>query len=249
MSQDRRYVVGLIPARSGSKGVPHKNLREIQGKSLLEWSIAASVATSLITRTIVSTNSEQYAEVAKNAGAEIPFLRPEAISSDTSTDKEFVLHALDFFDKEGKIPDLVVHLRPTTPFRDPQVVNEAIQVALLVGSRATAIRSVHVMSESAYKSFELGEDGRLVTVFTGLHALDHANEARQTYPLTYSPNGYVDIIFPGYIRKSGNLHGDNVLPFITTDTIEIDGESDMEVAHAMITRKPELFAILFGDSK
>ena len=120
MSLYKPYVVALIPARSGSKGVANKNLRTLQGKSLLEWSVRAAKESQQITRTVVSTNSNDYANLAKEVGAEVPFLRPESISQDKSSDFEFVKHALDFFDDEGHIPDLIVHLRPTTPFRDPK---------------------------------------------------------------------------------------------------------------------------------
>lgn len=120
MSQVNPYVVALIPARSGSKGVQNKNLRLLQNRSLLEWSVGAANESQLISRIVVSTNSFDYAQAAKQAGAEVPFLRPESISQDKSTDLEFVKHALDFFSTEGKTPDLIIHLRPTTPFRDPK---------------------------------------------------------------------------------------------------------------------------------
>ena len=126
MSQDNPYVVALIPARSGSKGVHNKNLRLLKKRSLLEWSIGAAIQSQAISRIVVSTNSVDYAQAAKNAGAEVPFLRPESISQDKSTDLEFVKHALDFFSSEGEIPDAIIHLRPTTPFRDPKVMDHAI---------------------------------------------------------------------------------------------------------------------------
>ena len=93
MSPHKPYVVALIPARSGSKGVANKNLRTLQGKSLLEWSIRAAKESQQITRTLVSTNSNDYANLAKEVGAEVPFLRPESISQDKSSDFEFVKHA------------------------------------------------------------------------------------------------------------------------------------------------------------
>lgn len=234
MFLDKLYVVSLIPARSGSKGVINKNLRLLQHKSLIEWSIGASVSTELISRTVVSTNSADYAELAKKAGAEVPFLRPESISQDQSTDLEFITHAIDFFENEGKIPDLIVHLRPTTPFRNPSVMNRAIKIGGELEAEFSAIRSVHEMSESAYKSFEIDETGNLVSVFSKKRELDHSNQARQNFPNTFSPNGYIDLLSPKFIRKSGLLHGNNVLPFITDQSIEIDSESDLMMAEALL---------------
>ncbi len=247
MSRVEPYVLGLIPARSGSKGVLHKNLRKLNGKSLLEWSIAASIQTPQITRTIVSTNSKEYAKIAEFSGADVPFLRPETISQDHSTDLEFVMHTLQFLELEGAIPDIIIHLRPTTPFRNPSVVTEAISLGLSIESDITAVRSVHEMEESAYKTFEISANGKLISTFTQNQNLDQANQARQVFPKTYSPNGYVDILYPKYILDCGQLHGDTVLPFFTQKMLEIDHESDMNLAKAILSANPELFGVLFGD--
>ena len=247
MSQDNPYVVALIPARSGSKGVPNKNLRLLQIKSLLDWSIGAAIESQVISRIVVSTNSVDYAQAAKHAGAEVPFLRPESISQDKSTDLEFVKHALDFFSAEGEIPDLIIHLRPTTPFRDPKIMDQAILDGLQRRVGVTSIRSVHKMSESAYKSFEISDSGNLVSTFTKIRELDPANEARQSFPMTYSPNGYIDLLYPDFIHNSGLLHGNNVWPIVTENTIEIDDESDLHFAQALISTSPEIYERIFGD--
>jgi len=247
MSQVNPYVVALIPARSGSKGVQNKNLRLLQNRSLLDWSIGAAIESQVISRIVVSTNSFDYAQAAKQAGAEVPFLRPESISQDKSTDLEFVKHALDFFSAEGKTPDLIIHLRPTTPFRDPKIMDQAILAGLQRRIDVTSIRSVHKMNESAYKSFEISDSGNLVSTFTKIRELDPANEGRQSFPTTYSPNGYIDLLYPDFIQKSGLLHGDNVWPIVTENTIEIDDESDLDLAQALLTMSPEIFQRIFGD--
>lgn len=245
MSLDKIYVVSLIPARSGSKGVINKNVRLLKNKSLLEWSIRASIKTEMISRTVVSTNSPEYAEQAKIAGADVPFLRPDSISQDNSTDLEFVNHAIDFFEKEGRIPDLIVHLRPTTPFRDPVLMARAIKTATESKTEFSAIRSVHEMSESAYKSFEIHETGNLISVFSKKRELDLSNQARQVFPATYCPNGYIDLLVPSFIRESGMLHGNNVFPFITEQTIEIDNEGDFRLAESLLSMDQVLFNSLF----
>ena len=247
MSLNKPYVVALVPARSGSKGIENKNLRTLHGKSLLDWSIRAGKKTQGISRVVVSTNSSEYAEIAKKAGAEVPFLRPDSISQDKSTDVEFVSHALDFFYIEGQIPDLIVHLRPTTPFRDPKIMDQAISDGFKRKEGVTSMRSVHEMSESAYKSFEIGESGNLVSAFSRNHELDLANAGRQTFPKTYSPNGYIDLLFPDVILDSGLLHGNNVSPIITEITIEIDSESELSTAQALISMNQLIFTRIFGN--
>jgi CMP-N,N'-diacetyllegionaminic acid synthase len=247
MSLHRPYVVALVPARSGSKGIQNKNLRTLQNKSLLDWSIRAGKEAQGISRVVVSTNSLEYAERAIEAGAEVPFIRPESISQDKSTDFEFVSHALDFFCSEGQVPDLVVHLRPTTPFRDPKIMDQAIEDGLKRSTGVTSMRSVHEMSESAYKSFEISESRNLVSTFSKSNKLDPANAGRQSFPKTYSPNGYIDILFPDVVLNLGLLHGDNVLPIITENTIEIDSEPELNMAQALVAMNPVIFTRIFGD--
>ena len=120
-------IFSIIPARSGSKGIPGKNIKLLNGIPLIAFSIQASLKSENISRTIVSTDSEEIANIARKFGAEVPFLRPSAISGDNSTDFEFFIHAIEWFKtNEGKIPDYFVHLRPTTPLREPNVIDKAI---------------------------------------------------------------------------------------------------------------------------
>ncbi|QNJ13130.1 N-acylneuraminate cytidylyltransferase [Synechococcus sp. A18-46.1] len=218
-------IISLIPARSGSKGVPHKNIRELGGHSLLSWSIKACQISSRIDRTIVSTDSHEYAEHAKFIGAEVPFIRPLEISGDESTDYDFVNHALNFLEELEEKPDYIVHIRPTTPLRDPSLVDDAID-AFVGSSSASSLRSVHLMSESAYKSFEISSSGFLKLLHSSNTNIDSANRARQLFPNTYCANGYVDVLSVKFIEASGLLHGSSVLPFITPHADEIDVEED-----------------------
>ena len=231
-------VIALIPARAGSKGVPNKNIRRLGGHSLLAWSIAACLKSKTIDRVIVSTDSKEYAQLAQDLGAEAPFLRPPEISGDRSTDYDFVVHALDWLAKEGYEPDFLVHIRPTTPFRDPSLIDAAVE-AFVNASQGTALRSVHEMSESAYKTFEIAASGKLKRLGSDDTALDSANNARQQFPNTYVANGYVDVLSSEFVRKTGLLHGDHVLPFITPPVVEVDTEDDFvhleyQLAHAPI---------------
>jgi N-acylneuraminate cytidylyltransferase len=239
-------IVSIIPARSGSKGVPGKNLRNLGDVPLISWSITCSKKSNKIDRTIVSTNSAEYAEISKNWGADVPFLRPDDISQDNSTDLDFVLHALNFLKDNEGIPDLLVHLRPTTPFRDPLVVDKAIEFAIKNYENITALRSVHEMSESAYKSFEIGQNGNLMTTFARKEDLDQSNMNRQTFPLTYTANGYVDVLLPRHILETGELHGSKVKPFLTNNALEVDTEEDFEALEVQLKMLPKFKDQLFG---
>ncbi len=238
-------VVALIPARAGSKGVPGKNIRLLGGYSLLAWSIAASLKTKSIDRVIVSTDSEEYATLARELGADVPFLRPAELSGDSSTDYDFVLHSLNWLRENSSEPDYIVHIRPTTPFREPEMIEQAIK-QFKSAITATAMRSVHEMSESAYKTFEIASTGVLQCVGSGITSLDAANNARQGFAKTYQANGYVDILLTSFIRKQGLLHGDSVLPFITPVVTEVDSEEDFSYLEYQLLHSPAIESTLFS---
>ena len=237
-------VIALIPARSGSKGVTHKNIRDLGGYPLIQWSIEACKKSNSINRTIISTDSEEYAKIAKDMGAEVPFLRPAEISTDSSTDYDFVKHALDWFAEHGGEPEYIVHIRPTTPFREPELIDQAVE-KFATSSQATALRSVHPMSESAYKTFEVAPGGQLKRVASESTDLDGANNARQQFPITYIANGYVDVLSTAFIRKTALIHGDHVLPFITPVANEVDTEDDFALLEFELSKHSGLARRLF----
>lgn len=237
-------AVALIPARSGSKGVPDKNIRPLAGHPLLGWSIRAALLTSGIDRVIVSTDSERYAEIARSYGAEAPFLRPVEISGDRASDLSVVRHLLDWLAAEDTVPDLVVHLRPTTPLRRPATVAAAI-AALQVDRSATALRSVHEMSETAYKTLEM-QEGFLATAFERDLNIERANQPRQNFPVTWTANGYVDILRSATILDRDLIHGDRVIGFETPRAHEVDSLEDFELLEFVVGRSPDLVEVLFG---
>lgn len=238
-------IFALIPARSGSKGVPHKNIKLLGQHPLIEWSIAASLAAVSINRVIVSTDSQQYARISRKMGAEVPFLRPAEISADGSTDYDFIKHALDWFSQNNCEPDYIVHIRPTTPFRDPMLVDRAV-AAFLGHPHATALRSVHLMSESAYKTFEIAPGGQLKRLASQSTELDIANNARQQFPETYVANGYVDVLSTAFIRGKQLIHGDYVLPFVTPTANEVDTPEDFSMLETELDNHPEFAERLFN---
>ena len=241
-------IVAVIPARSGSKGVPDKNIKLLAGHPLIAYSIAAGQLSAKIDRIIVSTDSEEYADIARDYGAEVPFLRPDEISGDTSTDYDFIRHLLDWMlINEGNLPKYLVHLRPTTPLREGHYINKAIDCIKNIDS-ATALRSAHKMPESAYKTFEI-EGGFLKSVGSNSFALDAFNDPRQKFRETYQANGYVDVIRTSYVVENRKLHGDHVIAFITPHVVEIDTLEDFAYLEYNVAKNSVIVDALFAGRK
>ncbi|MDA3026511.1 MAG: acylneuraminate cytidylyltransferase family protein [Actinomycetota bacterium] len=236
-------VFALVTARSGSKGVPDKNIKHIGGHTLLEWSIKSSLRTQSVTQVYLSTDSEDYANIGKECGAIIPFLRPKELASDTANDLDVIKHFLSAIDVK---PDALIHVRPTTPLRDPLILDKAIDMFFIKKGELTSLRSIHEMSESAYKSFEVNEKGFLTTIGS-IESGDKANLPRQAFPKTYVANGYVDVLDPNYILKRNKLHGDKILAFQTPVVTEVDSIEDLEYLEWQITKQPQLLKTVFGD--
>ena len=219
----------IIPARSGSKSIIDKNLALLGGYPLIAYSIAAAKMTSGIDKVIVSTDSFEYAEIAKKYGAEVPFLRPEKLSQDTSTDYDFMSHAVSWFDQNlNDSPDFWIHLRPTTPLRDINVIKTAMS---LIKDRkdATALRSGHLSPESPFKWLRKNKDGFLTSLNGDDTNLDKYNGPRQDFPDVLIPNGYVDIVSSSFIRDKKLLHGNKVLGFETPFCNELDASEELEL--------------------
>ena len=237
-------VVAVIPARSGSKGIVDKNIKLLAGYPLISYSIAATKLANSIDRIIVSTDSEDYARIAIEYGSEVPFLRPDEYSGDSSTDYEFVSHLLDWMlYNEGKLPDYLVHLRPTTPLREPNYIDAAIERIKQVKD-ATSLRSVHEMSESAYKAFEI-ERGLLKSIGSNSFALDEFNDPRQRFNKTYQANGYVDVIKTAFVIENKKLHGDHVIAFVTPYVVEVDTADDFVYLEYLVSKDPAIVNALF----
>ena len=232
-------VYSIISARGGSKGFPKKNIKLLGGYPLIAYSIIISKLCPMIERTIVSTDSQEIAEIAKEYGAEVPFLRPEEISGDHSSDLELMNHALGWMQSnEGNIPEFIVHLRPTTPLREACYIETAIET-IKKDNKATALRSLHEMTQTAYKCFEM-KGGYLKSIYSGSFDIEEANRPRQEFAKTYDANGYVDIIRTSYVLKNKKIHGDLVIGFITPFAPEIDSIEDFDYIKYQISKNNAL---------
>lgn len=234
----------LIPARGGSKSIPKKNIMDLGGFPLIAYSIIAAKLSTRIDRIIVSTDSEEIAEVARRFGAEVPFMRPAEISEDLSTDREFAVHALEWLrEHEGVVPEYLVHFRPTTPLRHPRHIDEAITL-MKKHSDATSLRSAHEILHTPQKWFNLNGP-----YFEGLFPHDsrpeYHNLPRQSFAPAYKPNGYVDVLKSSVILRSVAFHGDRILAYIAPDTGDIDHLADADFARSQLENGQwEIYAYL-----
>ena len=227
-------VMALIPARGGSKGIPRKNIRHVAGRPLIAYSIEDALAASLIQRVIVSTEDDEIAAVARRFGAEVPFRRPEELAQDHSLDWEVFDHALRWLTATANYsPDLAVHLRPTSPIRRPETLDEAIQL-MLDDPEADSLRSVHPASETPYKMWHI-VNGRLEPVLSVSGRPEHFNSPRQSLPRVYHQNGYVDIVRPRIVLERRVMSGHRILPFLIEEKLgDIDREENILEAEAII---------------
>lgn len=189
---------------------------------------------SKVDQVIVSTDSEEIASIAKLYGGEVPFIRPPEFAQDSSPDIDFVLHAIRYFQEhESVVPDYLVHLRPTTPLRNPKFIDAAI-TAFVDSLDATALRSAHPCPESPFKWFLLKDDG----FYTGINTddMDILNQPRQLFPTVYVPDGYVDVLRTSFIQSSGSMHGKHVLGFISPVCREVDTREDFDALEFQVSQ-------------
>lgn len=230
---NRDKVYAIIPARSGSKGVKNKNIRCLLGYPMLAYSIMACKLCGGIDRIIVSTDSEEYARIARYYGAETPFIRPAEISGDNSTDIEFMQHAINWLaENEGELPELFMHVRPTYPLRDFKVMRDALD-RMKADNTATSLRSAYLASNTPYKWFNLREDGYYKPIRDDM-TLDQANNPRQAFPDVFIPDGYVDMLRTSHIIEKDLMHGDRMIGFVVPSGIDVDAMKDMEYLEFII---------------
>ena len=220
-------VVAVIPARGGSKGIPRKNLISVLGKPLIYWSIKTALESNKIDRVIVSTDDNEIATVAKDCGAEVPFIRPSEFAEDSSLDIDVFRHLIDWYEHSKiKLPYCFVHLRPTGPARCLKDINHAVSL-FLETSNLDSLRSVCLAEQTPYKMW-LIEDSRLVSVANDPGISEFHSQPRQRLPKVFWQNGYIDIIKPSTILSFNSMVGINSFPFVCSSKVkDIDYESDI----------------------
>lgn len=218
-------IVAVIPARSGSKSVIDKNIRIMNGKPLIAYSIEIALLSKYIECVIVSTDNEKYAGISRGYGAEIPFIRPSDISQDTSLDIDVFKHYLDYMHKEGlEIPEILVHLRPTHPIRDVEDIDKMIEI-ILSNPDIDSIRSMSPVKQIPFKMWTFNENG-LVSPVAICDIKEAYNAPRQILPQVYIQNACIDVIRKDTIIRKNSMTGDRIYGYKMNYDFDIDTEED-----------------------
>lgn len=237
-------IVAIIGARSGSKSIKDKNIRLLNGQPLIFWIIKAAINTPEINRVIVSTDSQEYAAIARNCGAEVPFIRPKKISGDTSTDFEYVSHCLKYLeDKEKLIPRLVLRLMATVPLQKSIDLSKIIKNCLI----SEDIDSSVIVAEARQTPRKAL---KIIKTHQGLERLvsyqDGTGEGvsptpRQSYEKAYFRANAI-AFKPHVIKTTGTLTGKNVVPHVIPpdEVIDIDTEIDFQFAEFLIQKNDQI---------
>jgi CMP-N,N'-diacetyllegionaminic acid synthase len=225
-----RKVLGVIPARGGSKGVPGKNIRLVAGKPLIALSIEQARNSLYIDRTVVSSDDQQIISVARQWGGDVPFVRPAELATDEAPGMAPVLHALE------QIPgyDYVVLLQPTSPLRLIADIDGCIQLCVSAG--APACVSVTPVTESPYWMFAVDAGSRL----RSLLGLSSVGSRRQDLPQAYSINGAVYVARVDWLRKTGTFIAEETLGYVMPRerSIDLDTEQDLEAIEKHFLENP-----------
>ena len=217
-------ILAIVPARSGSKSVKNKNIRLINGKPMIAYSIEHAKASKYINRIIVSTDSEEYAAIAREYGAETPFIRPAEYATDLALDIDVFEHALNFLEKEEHyVPDLIVQLRPTYPIRNIEDIDHIIEM-MLNNPSIDSVRTMALSKEVAHKMWYKDENNIATPIITDIP--ECYNMPRQDLPKVYFQNGNIDVIRTEVITKQHSMSGNKIVGYEMTENFDIDTETD-----------------------
>lgn len=229
--------LGLIPARGGSVRVKNKNILKLGGKHLIDYTIEAAKASLYLDRIVVSTDSSEIADVARRAGAEVPFMRPAEIAGKDATEWAFHHHAIQWLgENEGYTPDFIVNLYPTSPFRTTVSIDSAIKL-LLDNPEADGLRSVVKCSEHPYKMWKK-QDGKLRYFVDdpdpNVHTLSY-----HLLPEVFIQNASIYIIKTDVVLNQKTTIGKNMLGFEMSEreSLDINTPLDIEFAEFLLSRK------------
>lgn len=226
-------ILGLIPARGNSKGVPHKNKRLLQGKPLIAYSIETALESGFLSSLVVSTDDEEIARISKNWNAEVPFIRPSELAADTAPTIDTVIHALRFFEQKGRRFGAVCLLQPTVPFRSAIDIDEAIKTFLEKGADSLiSVREIpHIYNP--HWAFEPSLTTGFLNLATGEKDII---SRRQALPRAYHRDGAIYITKSEIVLKKHSLYGEKICHFECKGTpdINIDTENDWQEAETFL---------------
>ncbi len=254
-------ILAVIPARGGSKGVPGKNIKMLCGKPLIAWTIEEAKKSRYITRVIVSTDSEEIAEVAKKYGADVPFLRPKEISGDLATDVEFLTHAVNWVEREeqGSLStqpshnasagqassgtkirhDIIMRLPPTSPLRTVAHIDAGLKL-LMDSPEADSVRPIVESPKHPYKMWKVSADYLepfLNDEFTGIK--EAHNMPRQMFPKVYVQSGAFDIMRVKTLMEQNSTSGKKIkyIMMKPEESVNIDSMMDFGMAEVLMKER------------
>lgn len=229
-------ILSIIPARGGSKGIPMKNIRPLGGVPLIGYSIAAGLRAKSVTRVIVSTDDEKIGKCAMRYGAEFPFFRPKSLAGDHVRDFPVIKHALLWLkENENYKPDIIVLLRPTSPFRPLGCIDEAVKI-LRNNYDTDCVRAVMRSGQEPYKMWRI-KRGRMFPLLKS-NFIEHYNMPRQKLPKTYWQTGQIEIMRYATVMDKKSITGERIYPIIMDPRfiIDIDNLDQWEIAESMIRK-------------
>lgn len=227
----------IIPARSGSQSVKHKNVIKVNGRPLIAYTILVAKKILKVDKVLVSSDSKKYLNIAKKYGADLLHCRTKKNSSNTATDMDFFREIIEFYkDSSNKLPKFFLHLRPNCPIRKVNILNKAIKIFLKKQKNHSSMRSVSKMSETSYKTFEI-KNSLLKGICGKSYNIEEMNKPKEFFKKTYMANGYIDILKVNNILKKNILHGQRAIPFLIKDpVVDIDSKNDLLFAKYLISK-------------
>jgi CMP-N,N'-diacetyllegionaminic acid synthase len=227
-------VLGLVPARGGSKGVPGKNVRPLAGHTLLEYTARAARESGVIDRVILSTDSPEIADAGRRAGLEVPFMRPAALAADNTPMLPVIEHTLAETARGGWSPDIIVLLQPTSPLRRPGHIRDAVH--LLRDTGADSVVTVVEVPRHLSPDYVMRVDeGRLKPFLPGGARVTRRQDARPAY----SRDGTVYAFRRSTIERFGGIYGDDCRPLLidASESLSIDSPADWDEAERLLARR------------
>ena len=227
-----KNILGLIPARGGSKGLPRKNIKPLLGKPLIAWTIEQALASKYLDKVIVSTDDKEIAEVSKKYSAEVPFIRPKELAEDDTKGINVILHVINWIEKNNKKYDLIILLQPTSPLRTSENIDNAISLFFL--KKANAIVSVCEVDHHPLWTNTLPEDGCMKDFIKP----EITNKNRQELPKCYRLNGAIYLAYWDYLKEQKTFFGKKTFACIMPQdkSIDIDSEIDFELTKIIMKR-------------
>ncbi len=239
MKKIKERIWAIIPARSGSKGLKEKNIKILNNKPLIYYTIKDAKNSNMFEKIFVLTDSPKFAKIAKKYGAEIPYLRSKENSKDSATDNDIYVDLFKFFKrKKISLPNYFAHLCPTLPIRSNDIIKKGINYFFLNKKKGyETMRSVSEMTNPSYKTVRI-VNKKLCSILKKDFDLNKLNGPRQSYEKTYVPNGLIDIIDAKCFLKRNTTHGKKVMPFIVNQIyVDIHDKNDLAYAKYLLNKK------------